>query len=138
METTVLRTFDNYFSANILLNRLEQSGIHCFLLDEYTVTIDPILSNAIGGIKLAVQKEQAEEALELLKQFDEEYLRSVLCPRCGKNNVIEVTKQSPGNIITAVLTWLFSSYAIATEKVYQCQDCGYETENLPYDNSINN
>lgn len=138
METTVVRTFDSYISANIILGRLQQSGIHCVLLDEYTVTIDPILTNAVGGIKLAVDKEQVEQALRLLNEFDEEYLRSVICPNCGGNNIIQVSKQSPANIITAVLTWLFSSYAIATEQVYQCQDCGYETEKIPENNTAYN
>lgn len=48
MQPVIIRTFDNYFSANIILTRLQDSGIRCFLKDEYTVTIDPILSNAIG------------------------------------------------------------------------------------------
>ncbi len=32
----------------------EEEGINCWLKDENTVTIDPILTNAIGGIKLMV------------------------------------------------------------------------------------
>ena len=56
MDIVTIRTFDNYFSANILLTRLRHAGIECYLKDEYTVTIDPLLSNAIGGIKLIVKK----------------------------------------------------------------------------------
>lgn len=131
METFIIASFDNYFSANIMLSRMQQAGIPCFLKDEYTVTIDPILSNAIGGIKLAVPEQFATEAAAMLKQFEEEYLQSVNCPQCGSNRISQVSKKGATNFITAILTWLFSSYAVAPEKVYQCPDCGYESENLP-------
>ncbi len=134
----ILKTFDNYFSANITLSRLQQEGIHCYLKDEYTVTIDPILSNAIGGIKLAVEKNDVEQAMELLHQFEKEYLSSVECPQCGGNHIELISKPGAGNFITALLTWMFSSYAIAPEKIYQCSDCMYESENLPMNNVDNN
>ncbi len=131
METVVLRSFDNYFSANIILTKMQQSGVDCYLKDEYTVTIDPILSNAIGGIKLAVHIDDVPDATRLLQQFDEEYLRSVECPKCSGNNISHECRPGAGNFITAILTWLFSSYAVAPEKIYRCQDCDYETTTLP-------
>ena len=131
MQPVIIRTFDNYFSANIILTRLQDAGIHCYLKDEYTVTIDPILSNAIGGIKLVVNPADAEAAQTLLAEFDEEYMKSVECPKCGEHNIILVPKPGAGNFITAIFTWLFSSYAVAAESVYQCQQCGYETKTLP-------
>lgn len=131
MQTITLRTFDNYFSANILLTRLQDEGIHCFLKDDYTVTIDPILSNAIGGIKLDVAEADAPRAVALLKSYDEAYLRTVMCPRCQSNKIIEVPRKSAGNFITAILSWLFASYAVSSENVYQCQQCGYESKTLP-------
>lgn len=131
MQPVILRTFDNYFSANIILTRLQDAGFHCFLKDEYTVTIDPILSNAIGGIKLVVNATDAAAAQQILAQFDEEYMKTVVCPKCGQHNIISVPKADAGNFITAIFTWLFSSYAVAAENIYQCQLCGYETKTLP-------
>ncbi len=131
MQTVILKTFDNYFSANIILTRLQDAGINCYLKDEYTVTIDPILSNAIGGIKLAVAIEDAVAARKMLAQFDEEYNRSAVCPVCNKNEIILVAKPGVTNYLTAIFTWLFSSYAVAAENIYQCQHCGYESKTLP-------
>ncbi len=131
MQTVVLKTFDNYFSANITLGRLQHAGINCYLKDEYTVTIDPILSNAIGGIKLAVDVQEADKAMELLKQFEEEYMKAAVCPNCGRHEIILVPKQGAGNFITALLTWLFSSYGVPAENVYQCRHCGFESKTLP-------
>jgi predicted nucleic acid-binding Zn ribbon protein len=131
MELVIIKRFSNYFLANIYLTRLQDCSIECYLKDEYTVTIDPILSNAIGGIKLVVKKEDAEEALQLVKKFDEDYLKSVKCPKCGASDFTYIAKPGVENFATAILTWLFSSYAIAPNYVYKCGNCGYETEDLP-------
>ncbi len=135
MEMVTIKSFDNYFSANIMLTRLQDDGINCFLADENTSTIYPVLLNAIGGIKLNVDIDHAEEASALLAAYEEEYLRSVECPRCKGNNMTLESKPGETNVVTAILTWLFSSYAVAPEKVYQCQDCKYETATLPENNS---
>jgi hypothetical protein len=66
MKFILLLTFDNYIPAHIALGRLKDEFINCYLQDEYTVTIDPLLSNAIGGIKLMVAESQVERALEIL------------------------------------------------------------------------
>jgi ribosomal protein S27AE len=131
MNTITIKTFDNYFYANIILTKLEDAGIQCWLKDEHTVTIDPILSNAIGGIKLVVRETDVTDALNLLKQFEEEYMKSVHCPRCGAAALTLINKPGATNVLTAIFTWIFSNYAVATEQVYKCGQCGYETKTLP-------
>ncbi len=131
MALAKIRAYDNYFTANIILTKLQWEGIACYLLDEFTVTIDPILSNAIGGIKLVVRKEDEAAARQLLKQFDKEYLQAATCPNCGSNNFSYIAKPGIANFLTAFFTWMFSSYAAAPDYVYQCANCGYENERLP-------
>lgn len=131
MELVVVRTFNNFFSANILLTKLKDAGIQCFLKDEYTVTMDPLLTNAVGGIKLVINKEDSEDVIALMKHFDEEYRRNAVCPKCASNDIHLVPKRSPANMITAILSWLFSDYAVSAENVYQCGSCGFESNVLP-------
>ena len=131
MELLTVRTFNNYFSANILLTKLRHAGVHCFLKDEYTVTMDPLLANAVGGIKLVINKKDAHQVFNLLHQFDEEYKRNAVCPRCGSHNIELVPKPTAANTITAILSWLFSSYAVSVENIYKCGSCGFESEALP-------
>jgi ribosomal protein S27AE len=131
MKMITLRSFDNYFLANITLTKLQDAAVECYLKDENTVTIDPILSNAIGGIKLVVKETDAADAKQLLQQFDEEYLKSVKCPKCSATEITLVTKPGASNYITAIFTWLFSSYAVAAESIYQCGKCGYESKTMP-------
>ena len=131
MGLVTVRTFYNSFKANIILTKLENEGIACYLKDDVTVIMDPIISNAIGGIKLQVKEEDAEAALALLQQFDEEYIQSVKCPRCGKATIGLINKPGATNFLTAILTWAFSSYAVAPEQVYKCESCGYESKEMP-------
>lgn len=113
------------------MQRLEEEGIRAYLQDEHTVTIDPILTNAVGGIKLMVARDQAPRALELLAQWEQEYKQAVACPNCGSSNVELVTQTSnPANWFSAITTWLFGNYAVAVKKVYHCFDCGHEFEDL--------
>ena len=131
MEIVTIRTFDNYFSANILLTKLRHAGIECYLKDEYTVTIDPLLSNAIGGIKLIVKKSAESEARKMLQMFDNDYKNHVTCPRCGSHDVLLLPKQSAENLISAIASWLFSAYAVSAENIYKCSNCGHESKILP-------
>ena len=131
MELVTVRTFSNYFSANILLSKLRDGGIQCYLKDEYTVTMDPLLTNAVGGIKLVVNKDDVREVLEILQHFDEDYRQNAVCPTCGSHNIELVPKRTAANMATAILSWLFSNYAVSAENVYQCGNCGYESQVLP-------
>lgn len=131
MNLVTVKTFDNYFLANIILTKLHAAGVECYLKDEYTVTIDPIISNAIGGIKLVVKKEDEATTVQLLMQYDEEYMKSATCPKCGSNSFAYITKPGATNYLTAIFTWIFAGYAVAPDYVYQCGKCGYESERLP-------
>lgn len=131
MELVTVRTFSNYISANLLLSKLRNGGIECYLKDENTVTMDPLLTYAVGGIKLVVKKEDTEEVLKILQQFDEDYMQTVVCPKCGSHKIELVPKRNTANMVTAILSWIFSSYAVSAENVYQCGNCGYESSTLP-------
>ena len=71
MGFILLCSFDNYIPAHIALGRLKEEFVNCYLQDEYSVTIDPFLSNAIGGIKLMVAETQAERARDILNTSEE-------------------------------------------------------------------
>lgn len=76
MNYIQLRSFDNYINANIQLGMLQDKGINCHLIDEYIITLDPLLSPAIGGMKLMVYETQAQRAKELLEAVEKPKQRS--------------------------------------------------------------
>jgi hypothetical protein len=131
MELVTVRTFSNYISANILLAKLRNGGVECYLKDEHTVTMDPALTYAVGSIKLVVRKEDAPEVLGLLREFDTSFREVAVCPKCGSHDIDLLPKQNVANMFAAVLSWIFSSYAVSAENVYKCSNCGYESEVLP-------
>jgi hypothetical protein len=69
MDFVPVSSFNDYIEANIILGRLQNEGINCWLKDENSATIAPFFSNSIGGIKLMVPESQATRALELIALF---------------------------------------------------------------------
>jgi Putative prokaryotic signal transducing protein len=127
MEFTLLITYDNYVPAHIAKGRLEAEGINCWLKDENTVTIDPILTNAVGGIKLMVAKTEAQRAWELLEKDRREFQALSPCPRCGSHNTELVsTPRKASNWASALVGLLLTSFAPPVEKVNHCFDCEFE------------
>ncbi len=72
--------------AQIIKGRLESEGIKVFLFDNFTIDTDPLVSNAIGGIKLKVLSEDAMKAQHILSTIQEYALdddgNAIHCPNC--------------------------------------------------------
>jgi predicted RNA-binding Zn-ribbon protein involved in translation (DUF1610 family) len=131
-------SYDNYVSAHIAMGRLEEEGYTCWLKDENTVTIDPILTNAIGGIKLMVAETEAQKAWQLLKLLQAEHKAHTVCPKCNSHNIEVVsTPRKTSNWASAIIGFLFTSFAMPVETVNHCFDCGNEFPEKGMEN-INN
>jgi hypothetical protein len=132
MTFVPLRTFDNYIEANIVLGMLVAFDINAHLKDEQTITIDPLLSPALGGIKLMVHYAQAERAWELLEEAEEQYLKNIPCPVCKAHalKIVSVTKKYKCRL-SAVINMLVTGKSVEMVKIYQCAACGYDFKELP-------
>ena len=125
----LINAYNNYVDAHIARGVLEEEGINCWLKDENTLTIDPILTNAVGGIKLMVVQSQAQRAADILAQLRNEAKAAIACPKCGSHNIEQVsTPRKASNWLTALSTFFLSSYSVAPDKVNHCFDCGEEFE----------
>lgn len=138
MEFYPVQTFDTYITANIWLGRFLDEGIECYLKDEFTTTLNPILGNIIGGIKLCVREDYLPQAQELLNKIAEEQKQTIVCPKCQSSNVQYVAQaKNPTNWLFAIATWSLASYAIKAKEVYHCYNCNFEFDELRVkDNSI--
>ena len=132
-DFVTIATYDDYLTANFDKQKLEEQGVLCYLADENTVTIKWILNNALGGIKLRVPQQQAEEALEILATKAEEITADfrlderagdINCPNCGSNNTV-AEKYSKS---LAGWTWLILGFPIAATPIgeYRCFHCGHK------------
>ena len=126
-----VRSFDNYIYANILLSRLKDAGIDCYLKDENTITIDPLLSPAIGGMKLMVHTSDLPRVNQLLDEFENDFLRTLSCPNCHNNNIQRLVKKSgPANVVAAFLARLFHGSEVLETVTYRCSYCGYSIDDI--------
>jgi len=108
-------------------SRLEASGIPVFVADEYTVNMQWLYSNAIGGVKVQVPLRFANQAKAILAQdysdlLDEEFGKDeVVCPKCGSADVEPFTKgKRPAFVVFLLLGFplFFCRHGI------RCKSCG--------------
>ena len=123
----MLQSFANYMDAHILMGKLEAEGIDSWLKDENTVTTGPFLTNAIGGVKVMVAKEQFEQASQILQQIDEQRRKNFCCPQCGSSDIeLVTTPRKLSNWLGAIGGFLFGNFAIGVDKVWHCFNCKAE------------
>jgi hypothetical protein len=132
MKFNEIRSYDNYILANLQLSLLKDHGINCYLQDENTVTIDPLLSPAIGGIKLMVADAETDKAIGLLEEAEERYIRELPCPKCGAATLEKVTHvEQPAGFWGRLRVRLFTGSPVRFTVHYRCKNCGTLYSSLP-------
>jgi DNA-directed RNA polymerase subunit RPC12/RpoP len=132
MNYIQIGSFDNYITANLQLSLLQEEGIQCYLKDEYTVTIDPLLSPAIGGMKLMVYEAQTSRAKEILEEADKAFLLHVACAHCGQNSLIRKTEiRKPIGLWQTLSFLLINGQREEVKKYIVCQSCGSKFDEIP-------
>ena len=132
MNYLPIRAYDNYIKAAIELSLLKEAGILCHLKDEYTITIDPLLSPALGGMKLMVVTDQVLMAEKILSDSDALYLKSIPCPNCEHHsleNVIETTDYD--SWAGKIRSLLVNGQEQQVSQYFRCSNCNHTFKELP-------
>jgi hypothetical protein len=66
-KLVTIRTFYQLIEAQLAKARLEDVGIPAFLRDEHTISINPLYTHTLGGIKLQVHEADEVLALQVLE-----------------------------------------------------------------------
>jgi len=125
----MIRRFRDLPEASIAKSILDSAGIESYLADDNLVRMDWFYSNLIGGIKLFVREEDAQEANNLLDQgvpekFDVDTPGQYEQPRCPKCQSFDVSFD--GLDKQASYAALFVSLPIPfTNKDWKCHSCGH-------------
>jgi hypothetical protein len=132
MDFVELRSFDNYIEANIVMNMLQHHNINCHLKDENIVTIDPILSPVIGGMKLMVHHAHVERAWDLMDQAEQQYLKDIPCPVCHAHalRAVSITRNHRCKL-SALASMILNGHSVEVRKIYRCGKCGYDFNEVP-------
>ncbi len=130
LERVTVKTFDTSVNAHLFRIELENEGIESFIYDEETITMDPLLSNAIGGIKVKINAKDIERTKKFLAKREEE--NNPPCPNCGSKRIMTNFRsfKSASGIISAIAAFLFTIFPPMFKTVNKCLDCNQEFESL--------
>lgn len=132
MKFKQVSAFDNYVFANMALGLLEENNINCHLNDENIVTLDPLLSNAVGGIKLMVAEVQFERALEVIKQAEITYVGRIPCPNCQSSSLtVDEKINNPQSFWGKLKNQIAYGQTSTYLKLYRCGNCKNVFTELP-------
>ncbi|WP_411765968.1 DUF2007 domain-containing protein [Winogradskyella sp. A3E31] len=130
MENTfvTIAKFQYTSEAQIIKGRLEADGIEVFLRDNITIDTDPLVSNAIGGVKLKVlakDMDAAKEILNSIKAFSlDDDGNPILCPNCNQNRVeMYSTINDFKSFFSFIVGFIFGTLPFSTRYQYQCDNC---------------
>jgi DNA-directed RNA polymerase subunit RPC12/RpoP len=114
-------TFPEAIEAHIFRSRLESEGIRCVIADEPTVSNQPWLTMASGGIKLQVQQQDRERAAGIIARIRGINAPAICrCPVCASD---KIAVKRNGNVVKRVLALLFGTPG---QQIYTCLTCGLD------------
>lgn len=109
----------------ILKGKLESEGIPVFLRDENTINTDPLISDAIGGVKLQVYATDKERAITFYKQLKsyvaDERGELIPCRICGKKQL---------EVIYLRKNLFYKLFPFLEPKKYRCDHCNFLSKSL--------
>lgn len=134
MENTKFKKvgqFQYSSEAYIYRGKLESEGIEVFVRDSHTIDTDPLISNAIGGVKLFVRVEDYDEAMEILSEISnfsvDDKGNLIKCPNCGAEKIQLLTSiKDLKSFISFLFSFLVFVLPFYNRYQYKCESCGFE------------
>lgn len=88
----ILAVFEYSTEAHVTKSKLDSEGLGTMLMDEKTIDSDPLISNAVGGVKLLVHKNDFEKAVEIYNNIrtyqKDKNGNDIYCPNCNSNRIL--------------------------------------------------
>ena len=132
MNFTPIASFDNYLLANMTLGMLQENGVNCHLKDENIITIDPLLSPAIGGMKLMVEEQDLERSAGIIREAEAAYLKELPCPYCKSHGLSAEEKiNMPASFWGKLKNQIAYGQTSTYKKIYRCLNCKSVLTELP-------
>ncbi|MBS9462482.1 DUF2007 domain-containing protein [Flagellimonas sp. 389] len=122
-EFFTLGSFEFPADVQIIKGKLESEGIQVFLKDENTINSDPLISGAIGGVKLLVystDKDIAQKIYDDVRNYaTDKDGKPIVCPNCG------ATKSEIYYLRNSIFYKLFPFFE---PRKYKCAQCNFITK----------
>ena len=117
--------------AYLFKGKLESEGVEVFLQNENTINTDPLLSYALGGVKIFVNSEdvlKARHILDSIPEFSVDDKGELLsCPNCGSQKVnMATTIKDVKSFMAFIYGLLTLSMPLFSKQKYKCESCNFE------------
>ena len=117
-EFYTIGAFEYVADVQVIKAKLESEGIPVFLRDENTLNTDPLISSAIGGVKLQVYSTDKEKAIRIYDNI-RAYATDIdgnpiVCPNC---------KAAKSEVYYGRKGLLYKLFPFLEPKKYRCLNC---------------
>ena len=128
MSFSTIATFENPIDAHLLRVELENAGFTVYIADENLIGVQPLFSNAIGGVKVQVPAEQKDDAILHINNLAEENKKNARCPQCESTKIQFNFKSSRSgkSLLSHFIALLTFTYPLFVSRVNRCLDCNFE------------
>ena len=128
-DLVMVRRFQSLTEALLAKGSLDSSGIECFLTDDNMVRMDWFISNLLGGVKLLVNREDAESATAILDEptpelLDVEGVGEYQQPRCPECQSLDANFEQLNRKVAYTTAWIGIPIPLHTT-AWTCQSCGH-------------
>lgn len=122
--------------AFIYKGKIESEGIEIFMRDQFTIDANPMISNAVGGVKLYVKTKDYSKAKEILSHISRFSVNNegqlLRCPNCKAEEVeMETTIKNKKSFFPFIASLLIGGLPYHVEYVYRCNACKFEFTDTP-------
>jgi hypothetical protein len=129
IKMVAVATASQPMEATTIQVELGSCGIDSELDGEFTVAANPLLSNAIGGIKILVPLQEAERAMSILAanaqaKAEEEAALAKTCPKCKNENGEAIQRPNWAGVLAVITMGAFSVFYPWPK--YRCPDCNHK------------
>lgn len=119
--------------AFIYRGKIASEGIEVFVRDHLTINSDPLVSHAIGGVKLFVLQEDYADAMKIMSEINsfsvQETGQPILCPKCGEAKMQLInTIRDLKSLLAFLFSFVFLALPLFVRFKYRCEACGFEKE----------
>lgn len=117
---TLLDVFEFSAEAQVAKSKLEAEGVRTLFMDEKTIDSDPLISQAVGGVKLLVHNDDVLQAKKIYNQIrtylTDEDDESYHCPNCNSHKILVAPLQRKN-----IFYMLFPFFEKTRKKCNVCQ-----------------
>ncbi|MBA6157112.1 DUF2007 domain-containing protein [Tenacibaculum sp. S7007] len=118
-DYTVLAVFEYSTEAQVVKSKLDSEGFKTMLMDEKTIDTDPLLSQAIGGVKLLIHNNDLEKGIivynEIREYEKDENGNTYQCGKCKSTRILVAPPQRK--------SFFFMLFPFFESRKLICNDC---------------